>query len=330
MAMTALTGKDDVAGKDHMAGSDHLAIEALLRDDLRHADQAVVHMAPILRHLLRNDDSAVFSDEVIARVRGMLADLERQLIRALGDAAGFARPSALQGGGDAGLADALSAQGRLLNHLHMLALEWQLTERLQARLGIDPVLTPLLQDFVASPDPDTAARGMNLLAAQARFGQAIRRMQMPLAELPDDLHELAIAVMLASVADDVVGTAAADEAALFLRRTRTAHTARIDLLRDALDACTEIPLPDKAGVALFLTAMATRSAIARDMAIMATTESQMARLQLLLASAGLERDGIVAVFAAFHPEMVLPVDVETLDPSRAAAMLAESHSGNGA
>lgn len=323
MALTALTGMDDVARNDP------LAIEALLRAGLSHADQAMVHMAPILRHLLRNDDSAIFSDEVIARVRGMLTDLERQLVRALGDAAGFARPSTLQGEGGAGLADALSAQGRLLNHLHMLALEWQLTERLQARLGVDPVLTALMQDFIASPDPDTAARGMNLLAAQARFGQAIRRMQMPLAELPDDLHELAVAVMLASVAGDPVGAAAGDEAALFLRRTRSAHTARTDLLRDALGVCADMPLPEKAGVALFLTAMAVRSGIARDMAVMATTESQTARLQLLLASAGLGRDGIIAVFAALHPEMTLPFDVDTLDPSRVAALLAASHAGDG-
>lgn len=307
-------------------GTEHLAIEALLRDDLLQADQALMHVQPILRHLLRNDDSAIFSDEVIARVRGMLADLSRQLVRALDDAAGFARPAGLNG--LSGLVDALAAQGALLNHLHMLALEWQLTEKLQARLGVDPVLTPLMQDFVASVDPDIAARGMNLLAAQARFGQAVRRMQLPLVELPTDLHDLTIEVMRANLADDVVGSAAADEAAVFLRHARVAHAGRVDLLRHAIQAVgddrRDALLLENAGAALFVTAIAARAGMSRDMAIMVTAESQMLRLGLLLTSVGLERERIASVFAALHPECAVPDAVADLDAARAAKLLAES------
>ncbi|OYZ25045.1 MAG: hypothetical protein B7Y31_13950, partial [Novosphingobium sp. 16-62-11] len=72
------------------AAIDPGAIERLLCDDLFHADQAMLHMGPILRHLLQNDDRSIFSDELIARVRGMLADLARQLVQALGEAAGHA------------------------------------------------------------------------------------------------------------------------------------------------------------------------------------------------------------------------------------------------
>lgn len=312
-----------------LSGSDLQATERVLRDELSRADRALHHIGPILRHLLSNEDHIIFGDDVIARVRGMLADLERQIVRALDDAAGFARPAALIGEGGAGLADALGARPTILHHLHMLALEWQLTERWQARLGIDPVLTPVMQEFVASTDPDTAARGMNLLAAQARFGQAIRRMQLPLAELPPDLHEQAIDVMHAAMAGDPVGAAASDEAAVFLRTARKAHMARVDLLEQAVasssnGACDALT-PTDAGAALFVTALGLRCGIGRDDAIMATTESQIGRLRLMLAAAALPPQDAAAIVVTLHPDIgQTGADIDGVDPALASDLLASA------
>ncbi|MES2302267.1 MAG: hypothetical protein V4521_09375 [Pseudomonadota bacterium] len=316
MALSAPTGMD--------AG----AIETLLRDDLFHADQAILHMAPILQHLLRNDDSSIFSDEIIARVRGMFADIARQLVQAMGEAAGHADAGAWAREAGPGLAEMLASDQALLTHLHMLAVEWQLAEKLQGRQGIDPVLTPLLQDLIASADPDIAVRGMNLLAAQARFGQAIRRMQIPLTELPGELHRAALAKMRAYVADDPSGVAAAELAELTLHKARIGAASRIDLLSYAISASgtsssAALSLHN-AGVALFLTALGAGAGLPRETAVMCTTESQMPRLALSLAAAGIGRDGLVETFAALHPDIALPPALEALHPDRAAAMLASS------
>lgn len=320
MALTATTGTDTGA------------IETLLKDDLFHADQAMVHLGPILRHLLRNDDSSIFSDEVIARVRGMLADIARQLVQALGEAAGHADAAAWAREAGPGLADMLAGNQALLDHLHMLAVEWQLTEKMQSRLGIDPVLTPLLQDIIASHDHDLAARGMNLLAAQARFGQAIRRMQIPLTELPGDLHHITLLTMHAYVANDPAGVAAAELAEKTLRKGRNEAVSRLDLLAYAITASGS-PRADalslqNAGVALFLTALGLATGLSRETAVMCTTDGQMPRLALSLTAAGVGREGLIDTFSALHPDIALPEGLARLPPDRAAALLASSTIGD--
>jgi hypothetical protein len=54
-------------------------IEAVLREELAHGDAMIGTIAPILRHLLANDEHSVFGDEIIASMRGMLSDVARQL-----------------------------------------------------------------------------------------------------------------------------------------------------------------------------------------------------------------------------------------------------------
>lgn len=304
------------------------AIEALLRDDLAHADQVMIHMGPILQHLLRNDDNSIFSDEIIARVRGMLSDLARQLVQAVGEAAGHDNSGAWAREASDGLADMLAGNQALLNHLHMLAVEWQLTEKMQGRLGLDPVLTPLLQDIIASRDPDLAARGMNLLAAQARFGQLMRRMQIPLSELPGDLHHITLMTMQAYVAEDPSGMAAAGAAESTLRQQRMTAASRLELLDHVLgqlagDSGRGLKI-DTAGIALFLSTLASGAGMSREMAIMCTTESQMARLALALSAAGADRTNLVATFSALHPQTSLPDGIDQIVPDAAAAMLASS------
>jgi hypothetical protein len=65
------------------------------------------------------------------------------------------------------------------------------------------VLSPLLQALVASSDETTAALAMKFLAAQARFGQAQRRMRLALAAffgvLIDAVQVLAMLLALAAL-----------------------------------------------------------------------------------------------------------------------------------
>src|SRR6187397_1132922 len=112
-------------------------VEQVLRDELVEGDAMIAAARPILRHLLANDDDGLFSDETIARVRGLVLGVAEQLLFAQAAAAEVRdRP----------------AYAAFLAHAHALTVEAQLMERLQGRSGIDSVLTPLVQELVASKD----------------------------------------------------------------------------------------------------------------------------------------------------------------------------------
>ncbi len=304
------------------------AVETVMRDELAHGDALVGTIAPILRHLLTNDEHSVFSDEIIARMRGMMADMAAQLLDEQEQASGTdvlrshdpARIDALVSGfvGHAGF----------LAHVHALALEWQLTERLQARLALDPVLSPLLQALIASSDPATAAIAVALLASQARFAQSQRRMQLPVLELPGDLIHAALLTLRSHAGDSEADQTAAATAEAAIR-------ARYDESRNRLGLMTRLVAGmgggasaalavTHAGAGLFLTALALASGQDRDMAVLATNEGQLARLALALRASGIKHAAIEEQFAALHPDISLPEGFDQLGSDRAAALLARS------
>ena len=189
--------------------------EGVLRQALARADGRLADIAPVLAHVLADAPSDLFAQSVIARLRAMLADLARQLIQAAqGD------PHApVEDGLPDRLAASLADCPPLLRHLHALAMEWHMTERLVDRLGLDPVLSPLVQALVASDEADMAATAMHLLAAQARFGQQLRRMDIALTELPGDVLHAVILVLRAQLAALAALSAGADLPAGFSRLT---------------------------------------------------------------------------------------------------------------
>lgn len=308
------------------SGSAQSAIEALLKDDLAAGDRIMANNGPILRHLLRNDDNSIFSDEIVARVRGMFQDLGRQMIIALAEAAGQIDPQAWAHTTAEELANLLAEHPGFLAHLHALSLEWQLTERLQSRLTLDPVLPPLLQARVAASDPTIAATAMNLLAAQARFGQAQRRMQLPLAELPAGLFNTALLTMRNYMGDDAGAEGYALVAERTLRARYDEERSRIGLLRRVISAmgaeAVQALSIENAGVSLFLSALALGSGQSREKAVMATSETQLSRFALSLSASGLKADAIAAQFMALHPDVSLPEGLAALQPDNAAAILA--------
>ena len=303
-----------------------IPVGLIMRDELAHGDALIGTIAPILRHLLANDEHSVFSDEIIARVRGMMSDVACQLLNQLVVAAGEPDLREHDPAQIAGLVDGMVAHPGFLAHIHALALEWQLTERLHARLALDPVLSPLLQTLIAASDAQVAATAMALLAAQARFAQTQRRMQLPLRELPGDLFYAALLGLRGLGSNG--GEEQAAEAERAIRSNYDENRSRLGLIARLVTGmgggATAALSITHAGVGIFLSTVALATGQDRDMAILATNEGQLARLALALRAAGLNPQQIGEQFEAFHPDVALPDGFDQLSSDQAAALLARS------
>ncbi|MEO5586969.1 MAG: hypothetical protein ABIQ81_04670 [Novosphingobium sp.] len=295
--------------------------DAALRDALAHGDAMLQSLAPVMRHLLTDAQHAVFADEIVARVRGGVSDVACQLLDAAATAGTGQRDRVDRAALDALFAGLTNIPG-FLGHVHALALEWQLTERLQTRLALDPTLPPLLQALLASSDPTTSALAMNLLAAQARFAQTQRRMQLPLGELPADLLHGAL-LALRALCGHESQAAAADakiRADFDESRTRLGLIARL-VLGMGSGAIAALSLTH-AGVAIFATALGAASGQDRDAVVLSTAEGQAVRLALALRVAGLRQPAIAEQLGTLQEEHVPPIDWDHVDADRAAALLA--------
>lgn len=305
--------------------SDRSAEDALL-DELAQGDAVLGTLRPILRHLVANDDHSLFNDEIVARVRGMIGDVARQLLLALAEAAELDDAQGLLGERQGNLVGSFLDNPALLGHAHALALEWQLTERLQKRSNVDPVLSPLLQSLMASGDAGIASSAMTVLAAQARFVQAQRRMELPLSELPGDLFHAALITLRAQAGDAEDGeTAKAEER---LRAGYDESRSRLGVISRLVTGiggrAAEALAIDHAGVAIFLTALAIGSGQDRDLAVLSTNDRQLARLALALRASGLKPDALEEQFLYLHPDLALYEGIEQIRPDRAAALLQSS------
>jgi hypothetical protein len=302
------------------------SLDAALREDLALGDAMIRSITPIMRHLLASDRHSLFADELVARVRGGILDLARQLLDAQASAHGVTDRAEHSAESLAPLVDALSDVPGLVSHLHALALEAQLAERLQDRLALDPVLPPLVQALLASTDAVTAALAMNLLAAQVRFQQSQRRMQAPVTELPADLMHGALLVMRGMADADSESEVAARAAEASIRerydesRTRLGIVARLVTAMGG-GAVAALNLTH-AGVAIFTTALALCSSQDRDLIVLATNEGQVARFALSLRAAGLKPGAVGEQIVALHPDITLPDGFESIGADRAAALLA--------
>lgn len=308
-----------------MTQSAEATAEATLRGELAQGDALLGKIGPVLGHLLANQDHSLFSDEIVSRVRGMVEDIARQMLAAQAEASESPDPRAWADSNCAPLTAALLEDERLVAHCHALALEWQLTGRLEARNAIDPVLSPLLQALVASDDSSTASVAMAALAAQARFVQRQRRMELPLEELPADDYHRALAIWLERAQPDDPRAMRA-EAALRGRYDESAtRIGLLDRLVHAMGAGALAALSiSHSGAAIFLSALAQASQQARDMAVIATNDRQLARFALSLRAGGLDSKAIEEQFFYVHPDVPLPEGLDPLRVDRARALLAAS------
>lgn len=301
-------------------------VDDALRDQLAQSDAFLESAVPILRHLVADEHSGAFADEIVARVRGGISDLAAQMLAAVA-----ATPDRTATDPDTfdELCKALLQLPGLLGHLHALALEWQLTERLQARLALDPALPPLLQALLASEDAVTAELAMHLLAAQARFAQAQRRMQFALHELPADLLHGSLIAMRAIVGDD--NRTAEAEGALRAgydeSRTRIALAAR--LVTGMGGGAVAALAVAHAGIALFATALAIASGQDRDIVLLSIGGTSAARIALALKAAGLKHEAIEAQIVLLFTEAPVAAEWDRVGPDRAAELLGGMPFGSG-
>jgi hypothetical protein len=299
------------------------SVESLLREDLVRAGAALSTTMPILRHLLATDDQPLLSDEAVARARGMLTDLARQLLHAQADAARIGERTAFVAEHEDALVQNLAAEPALLTHVHSLTIEGKLALQLQVQSDIDPVLCPQLQDMAASPDDAVVGSAMAVLAAQARFIQHHRRMALPLGELPGDLFHSAL-LTLRAYAGEGEGASAAERA---LRNGYDEGRSRLGLIQHlvthmgrsaqrALDV-------ESAGVAIFTTALSMASGQDRDLVALSFSERQFVRLALAMRAAGLKQPAVEEQFLYLHPGISLPAGFDQLTAERSAALLAQ-------
>lgn len=304
--------------------------EATLRQALARGDAAVAGVGPVLRHLLLNEDQGLFAEEVVARVRGALADLAGQLCHAVTVAHGLDAPLPPEDPAIGRLANHLAEVPGLPAHVHALAQEVHTGAGLRERLGLDPVLSPLVQALIASPDAATAALAMRFLAAEARFQRQMLAMRLPLGELPAELLGGALAALRESLSG-AGGTlhrdfaACADPAAAQIRATYDEGASRLGLaarivtgLGGGVVAALQLP---HAGLALFVSALALASGQTREQAVLATQPGQSTRLALMMRAAGLRQTVIAENLAALDAGPVPPA-LGRIDPGAALHLLA--------
>lgn len=285
-------------------GPETLAAEARLAPALAAARRQLAAVPTALSCMLGNLDPALVSDRIAAQVRAFAADLARQL-------AGDASPGAERV--QAQFAAALLDAPAVVAHLHAVAVEAQLIETLAGRLGLDPVVSPLLQALAASAEPGVAGDAAALLAAQARFDQAHRRGELSSDALPGDVLRLAVLLR-----DNALGEAAPTE-------RPPASPSRLALLERAIRHLgNEAPAArdlERAGVALFASAVALGAGIDRDLALLTMTRGQRPRLALTLIAAGLAPAAVQRQLFALDPDAEPLPDLTGIAVSRAAALL---------
>ena len=184
----------------------------------------------------------------------------------------------------------ISSRARLLSHFTR-SRRGQLAETLEARYGIDPVLAPLVQDLIAADDNALASAAMASLTAQARFAQTQRRMELPLSELLGDLlHDLLLAWR--EYSDNALDAMIRAEAKLrnnFDESPALSLMARVVAGMGQGGPRADI---DRAGAALFLSALAARSG-QRIATALSTHPRQTVRLALA-ARSGLDSADVEA------------------------------------
>ena len=254
-------------------------VESLLAGQLAAADRALADAQKTLRHRLGCDDELI-GDRIVAQVRAGIESLAGQLA---------------QGDEPYALAHKLTAEPALVRHIHAIAIEAELAERLSERLALDPVVSPLLQTVLAA-----SVSANDLLTAQARFVQSQRRGELVLAELPADLR-------------DVLPTGPKP----------TAPANRLDLLEAVVAELDDPTLAldvAQAGVALFATALARALGFTRETTLLAMLQAP--RLAIALRAAGLGPRAVERQLFALDPDARPPDGLDALSPEHAAALLA--------
>lgn len=308
-----------------MDQTSQIPVEGILRDELAHGDAVLGTITPILGHLVIGSQNSLFSDQIIANIRGMATSLAVQMLTEEAEVRQAQVRDMVATRKDR-LANDLLANPAILSHCHALTIERILSDRLHERSAIDPVLSSMLQVLVSSEDSDISSVAMGVLTAQARFMQQQRRMELPVTELPGELFHAAVLVWRTSAGEGSEDISARAE--MNLRARYDEGATRLGLMANlatGMGAGARAALSvSHAGVAIFLTALAHLSGQKRDIVILSTNERQLGRFALSLRASGLKPHEVEEQFLLIHPEIALPEGFEQLRVDRAQEMLASS------
>ncbi|MGB3711871.1 MAG: hypothetical protein WA985_09305 [Erythrobacter sp.] len=302
-----------------------IAVEAAVREELVRANRELGGVAPTIAHRLQSSGQSLVSDAIVARLRGMLEHLAAQLLHLARDRSRPQRPDRESIDVLAGI---LAQDSAVLSHLYATAMESQLSERLEKRAALDPVLSPLLQELIGSDRRLTGELAGETLAAQSRFVQGQRRMQLAISELPAELFAgLLDEFSEASSAHEREGLARSIDA---LRESYDEATTRLGLLSRLLasiheDVAATLELED-AGLALFASAIAAATQQPRDLIVLACHERQTVRLALGLRAAGQGDAAIDRQVSLLDPSDAVPAGIGAISPDRAASLLDAAYS----
>lgn len=295
-------------------------IEEQLRAQVARSDALSGAVEPVLRHLLDNDNRTAFGDEILALVRGMQLHLAQRLLTASDDGHPPERSSVAE------LADALLDCPGVLRHLHALALEWRLLVRLEQQHAVDPVVPPLLQALIASPEAETQDTAMKFLAAQARWCQGMRRMQLSPRDLPGKILDAVVGALRS-----VTGFAE-DLGVPQLREDHDESATRLGLaarLVANMGSAASVALDLRhGGATLFASALSSITRQGREQVILSMQDTRGLRLALGLRAAALPAPVIDQQLLILHGDTQLPSGFDRLGIEPAAAILAEARDGH--
>lgn len=297
-------------------------IEAVMRQELAQGDRALAAVAPVLNHLLASPGHRLVNDDVLARMRGMLADIARQLLSAQSKAMGEKGYAVLAEKED-GLINQLASSTTVLSHCFALAIEGNIARELERRSGIDPVLSPLMQELIAAKDNAASELAMAAMSAQARFMQSQLRMHLAVSDLTAELFHEVLQCWSKFARGEGPEVLFATEAKL--RNTYDESASRPGLLsrlvtsmQGGVQACFSL---EHAGMALFTSGLASKIRQPRELVALACHEQQMARLALTLRAAGLKRDQLAKQLLLLHDEVDLPERFSELSTEQALELL---------
>ncbi|HAU22068.1 MAG TPA: hypothetical protein DCS24_05635 [Erythrobacter sp.] len=262
------------------------------------------------------------SDDVVARMRGMLDNIARQLLVVQTKAMGGKTHSDPAQREDE-LSGLLAHSTTILSHCYALAIEGQIARRLEQQSGVDPVLTPLMQELIAVKDEGTAELAMAAMSAQARFMQSQRRMDLSINDLTADLFHEVLQIWNKFVRDEGPEVQFATEARL--RNDYDESSSRPGLIsklvtsmNGGVQACFSLK---HAGIVLFASGIGSKIRQPRELVVLACLEQQIARLALTLSATGLKIDQIAEQLLLLHGEVALPEGFTEIGPEQALELL---------
>lgn len=299
-----------------------------LHNLLAASDNQRITLPEQLQHRITLGDPVLFGDEVVARTRGLLLHITEQVAGAR-PGASRAVPHELDARSaeqrDA-ILQAVFADPALLSYAHASALEYAVTCRLAEEADLDPALSPLLQDLASRTDQAVSKLATAVIATQSRFLTDMRRMQMPLRQMPGELLHTALAIGR-TYSDNALLADAIDQAVQVSYDEGATRLGLLTILAnlDNFPRQRGLRLED-AGVALFVLGLSSVPGMAYEDAVLLLTRQQMLRLALVLRGAGCSSRTVNHNLFLLHEQVAAPA-VAGMSRERALELLSQSSPG---